>query len=108
MTAAACRAARGFKPGVEVRPQRVADERSLRKRRGAVPGDVAHDHREAPVLEREEVVEVTARGGALGGSVGDRGADGAEACGYRGQQRGLQEADLLGQVPALTLEASRT
>ena len=37
------------------------------QRLAAVAGDVADDHRQAAVLEREQVVEVTARAGPSAG-----------------------------------------
>ena len=53
------RVARG-QARLEVRAQREAHERRVRQRLATVTGDVADDHRQLPVLEREHVVEVTA------------------------------------------------
>ncbi len=52
---------------LEVGAQREAHERGVRERLAAVPGDVADDHRELAVLEREHVVEVPARAGPAAG-----------------------------------------
>ena len=70
--------------GLEVGAQREAHERRVRQRLAAVSGDVADDHRELAVLEREHVVEVATRPGAGCGPVGRRGADRAETAGGDG------------------------
>ena len=100
------RLARG-QPRLEVRAHREAHERRLGERLAAVAGDVAEQQPDAPVGQRERVVEVTAGGGAVGGAVGDRRQQRAEARGHGGQQRRLQQADVLHQALALALEAAR-
>jgi hypothetical protein len=67
-------------------------------------GDVPHDHRQLTVLEREHVVEVAARPRARGRLVGHRSADRPEPGGRHGQQRGLQETDVLEEIQPLALE----
>ena len=92
---------------LEVGAHGEAHERGVRQRLAPVPGDVADDHREATVLEREHVVEVAAGARAVGRAVGDGGADRAEPRGRHGQQRGLQQADVLEQLPALAHQPPR-
>ena len=85
--------------GAEVGAQRVAHEGRVGESLAAVAGDVAEDERGATAGEGQGVVEVTAGAGTVRGAVGNRGAHRADGLGHRRQQRGLQEADLLEQLP---------
>ena len=93
--------------GLEVRAQREAHERRLAERAGAVAGHVADDERGAAVVQRDDVVEVAARGGAAGGAVRDGDGERADARRHDGQDGLLQHADVTQQRPALGGEAVR-
>ena len=93
--------------GLEVGAQREAHERRVGQRLAPVPGDVADDHRQPAVLEREHVVEVAARPRAVCRPVGRGGADRTEPAGGNGQQRSLQQTDVLEQLRTLALQPPR-
>jgi hypothetical protein len=93
-----------LEPCLEVGAQRVAHEGRAGERASAVAGHVAEDEADAAAREREHVVEVAARAGAVGGPVGDRGEQCADLVGHRRKQRGLEQADLLEQLLALARE----
>ena len=92
--------------GLQIGPQGEAHERCVRERLTAMTGDVADDHSQLAVLEREDVVEVSAGGGSGGGAVVSGRADGTEARGRSGQQSCLQQADVLEQLTTLKLKAT--
>ena len=89
--------------GREQRAQRVAGERGERDRVAAVAGDVAEQHADAVLVEREDVVEVAARGGAVGGPVGGRDGEAVEL-GDRREQRAGEQPDVVEQLEPLRLE----
>ena len=90
--------------GLQVCPQREPHERRVRQRLASVAGDVAEDHRQATVLEREHVVEVAARARAVRRTVGGGGSHRTEPIGRHREQRGLQQTHVLEQLPALLLQ----
>ena len=96
-----------LQPGLEVGAQRVAHEGGVGERGAAVAGHVAEDERGAPAGERERVVEVAARPGAVRRPVRHRCPHGADLLRHRRQQRGLEQADLLHQLAALAAEPAR-
>ncbi len=60
--------------GLEVGAQRVAHEGGAGERPATVAGDVTEDEADAPAGQGQRVVEVAAGAGAVGRTVGDRGA----------------------------------
>jgi len=62
-----------------------------------VAGYVADDQPDAPAVERERVVEVSAGSEPLRWPVGDRGAQAADRVRDVGEERSLQDPDLAEQ-----------
>ena len=92
---------------LEIGAQREAHERRVWQRLATVPGDVAEEDRDATVLEREHVIEVSARTGACRRTVGRRGGHRADSSRQHRQQRGLQQTHVLEQLLALALQSPR-
>jgi hypothetical protein len=90
-----------------VRTDREAHERGLGQGLATVAGDVAEQQANAAVGQRERIVEVAAGGRAVGRAVGHRGLQRPEAQRHSGQQRGLEQADVLHEPPALAAQAAR-
>ena len=88
----------------EQRAQRVAGERGVAERGAAVPGHVAEQHADAPVLEREHVVEVAARCRPVGRPVRGAHREAAEVVRYGREQRAGEQADVVDQRRPLRLE----
>ncbi len=93
--------------GLEVGAQRVAQQRGTGEGVAAVAGNVAEHEADVAVLELEDVVEVAAGARAVGRAVGHGRRERADPLGHLGQQRGLEQADLLGELAALAAEPPR-
>ncbi len=64
----------------------------------AMARDIAHDQRQSPVTQREDVIEVASRRRPRGGTVGGRRADRADPRRQLRQQRRLQQPHILEQI----------
>lgn len=92
---------------LEIRPNRVVDQRRNCQGIATMPGDVAHDDSHPVAFEIEDIVEVAAGRRSPGGPVGDRDPDVADPIWHGRQERRLQRADILTELAALFLEPSR-
>jgi hypothetical protein len=89
---------------VQVRAQRVAEERGAGQRVAAVSRHVAEHDAHPAVLHLEDVVEVAAGGGAVGRPVGHRDGERSDPVRHLRKQRGLQQADLGEELAALAVQ----
>src|SRR3954447_293463 len=87
--------------GFEVGTDHVTGERGSGQRLTPVTGDVAYEEPDAAVVQREDVIEVTAGGKALGRSIGDRHPQRAYPVGHDWQERGLERTHVCEQRRAL-------
>ena len=92
---------------LQVGAQRVARERRVRERFVPMPSDVSEHDRHLARPRHEEVVEVSTRRRALGGTVCDRDCEAAEPSGDLRHERRLHGTEVAQQADTLALELAR-
>ena len=90
---------------LQVRPQRKANERSMRQRLAAMSGDITDDDRQLAILERKHVIEIPSRSGTVRRSISRGGRYRTEPGGRNRKQRSLEQAHVLEQLCALALQS---